>query len=153
MIYLIIFQIESERIRWYLNHQREVRSAEYGHVRDEINNNDHALASNLGMRVVLPGTFVGGPRYMHSKAQDGLTYVRVFGRPDLFITFTCNPRWEEIINNLIKEPHLPSSQQQKQEHRHDITARVFNLKLKKMIQLFKKGECFGPVQAIMHTIE
>ena len=33
---------------------------------------------------------------MHQYAQDAMTYVRVYGRPDLFITFTCNTSWTQI---------------------------------------------------------
>lgn len=42
--------------------------------------------------VILPATYNGSPRHMHEYAQDALTYVRRYGRPDLFITFTCNPK-------------------------------------------------------------
>ena len=57
---------------------------------------------------------------MHEYAQDALTYVRINGRPDLFITITCNPRWPEIQELL-----LPG---QAACDRHDIIARVFQLK-------------------------
>jgi hypothetical protein len=40
-----------------------------------------------------------------------------YGRPDLFITFTCNPAWDDIQQLL-----LPG---QSQVDRHDITTRVF----------------------------
>ena len=33
---------------------------------------------------------------MNEKTQDVMTYVRKYGRPDIFITFTCNPLWDEI---------------------------------------------------------
>ena len=39
---------------------------------------------------------------MHEKTQDAMTYVRKYGRPDLFITFTCNPSWPEIKNELMR---------------------------------------------------
>lgn len=42
--------------------------------------------TKLGTMVVLPSSFTGGPRYMHERTQDAMTYVRHFGRPDLFIT-------------------------------------------------------------------
>jgi hypothetical protein len=51
--------------------------------------------------VILPSTFTGGPRYMHERTQDAMTYVRHYGRPDLFITFTCNPCWDEIKELLL----------------------------------------------------
>jgi hypothetical protein len=35
--------------------------------------------------------------------QDGMAICRVFGAPDLFITFTCNPKWDEITEALLME--------------------------------------------------
>ena len=32
--------------------------------------------------------------------QDAMTIVRKFGKPDLLITFTCNPLWDDITSNL-----------------------------------------------------
>ena len=115
-------------------------------MHDEVNRNDHALAANIGQVVILPATYVGGPRYMHGKGQDGLTYVRYYGRPDLFITFTCNSNWHEIKSNLLDDKQKPN-------HRHDITARVFKLKLKKMMDLIVRGQLYGPVKCFLYTIE
>ncbi|XP_067930639.1 uncharacterized protein [Watersipora subatra] len=56
--------------------------------------------------VILPSSFTGGPRYMHERTQDAMTYVRNYGRPDLFITFTCNSKWDEISNELL--PEIPN---------------------------------------------
>ena len=83
---------------------------------------------------------------MHGKGQDGLTYVRYYGRPDLFITFTCNSNWPEIKSNLLDDKQKPN-------HRHDITARVFKLKLKKMMDLIVRGQLYGPVKCFLYTIE
>lgn len=59
--------------------------------------------------------------------QDAMTYIRALGRPDLFITFTCNQNWEEIkILLLLGQTSM---------HRHDITARVFTQKLKSLMNL------------------
>ncbi|GBN86047.1 hypothetical protein AVEN_219552-1 [Araneus ventricosus] len=44
--------------------------------------------------------FVGNPRHMQQNYQDAMAMVRKFGKPDLFLTFTCNPSWSEILNSL-----------------------------------------------------
>ncbi|GFQ98605.1 ATP-dependent DNA helicase [Trichonephila clavata] len=95
--------------------------------------------------VVLPSSFTGGSRYMHERTQDAMTYVRHFGRPDLFITFTCNPKWPEIVDLL--------NQGQKSHDRHDIIARVFRVKVKHMMKLLTKGCIFGNVRCHMYTVE
>ena len=33
--------------------------------------------------------------------QDSMAIVQYFGRPSLFLTFTANPRWEEIERELL----------------------------------------------------
>jgi hypothetical protein len=73
---------------------------------------------DIGQQFILPATFTGSPRHMHEYAQDAMTYVRNYGRPDLFITFTCNSGWPDI-----KEELLPG---QSTTDRHDLTARVLN---------------------------
>ncbi len=50
--------------------------------------------------VVLPATFVGSPRDMNQLYQDSMALVKKFGKPNLFITMTCNPNWPEILHEL-----------------------------------------------------
>jgi len=50
----------------------------------------------MGKRVILLASFTGGSRYMQQREQDDMVYVRNFGRPDLFITMTCNSQWPDI---------------------------------------------------------
>lgn len=54
-----------------------------------------------------------------------MTYVRLYGKPDIFLTFTCNPNWSEIQENLYHD--------QWPQDRHDLIARVFHLKVKKLM--------------------
>lgn len=74
-----------------------------------------------------------------------MTYVRYYGRPCLFITFTCNPRWKTISDVL-----LPG---QKSQDRHNILARVFHLKVIAIMSLLTKGNLFGKVHCYMYSVE
>ena len=38
---------------------------------------------------------------MYQLYQDAMSIVSHFGKPDLFITFTCNPKWPEITRELL----------------------------------------------------
>ena len=67
------------------------------------------------------------------------------GKPDLFITFTCNPRWIEIQQELLSE--------QTANDRPDICCRVFRLKLKELLNDLYKIEIFGCVNGRIHVIE
>ncbi|XP_065654837.1 uncharacterized protein LOC136081451 [Hydra vulgaris] len=122
-------KIESERLRCIQNHQQELRAENYIHLRDAIASETNP--NELGKRVILPATVTGSPRYMHEYTQDAMTYVRKHGRPDLFITFTCNPMWPEIQDYLF--------QGQSSSDRHDLIARAFNQKLTKMINVITKS--------------
>lgn len=136
-------KIESERLLYIRLNQKKLRSEEYIHLRDALLND--ADPNQLGKMVVLPSTVTGSPRHMHEYTQDALTYVRKYGRPDLFITFTCNPAWQEIQDHL-----LPG---QKSMDRHDLIARVFKLKLDKMMAAITKSCIFGETQCWMYSIE
>ncbi|XP_066434063.1 uncharacterized protein [Eleutherodactylus coqui] len=137
-------KIETERLNFIRNNQKTLRAESYIHLKDAIDKND-ADIRQLGQAVILPSSFTGGPRYMHEHTQDAMTYVRHYGRPDLFITFTCNSKWTEITEALLPR--------QKPQHRHDITSRVFHLKIKKIVSLLTKGSLFGKPRCYMYSVE
>ena len=74
-----------------------------------------------------------------------MAYVRHFGKPDLFLTFTCNPLWEEIQENLYPG--------QSASARHELVARIFKQKLDKFIKALTKEGVFGSSKCHMVTIE
>ena len=67
---------------------------------------------------------------MQEYAQDAISYVWSYGRPDLFITFTCNPDWIEI-REFLSCGQTPSDRQ-------DLLARVFRQKQIKVIDVITK---------------
>lgn len=138
-------KIESERLRYIALNQSKLRAENYVHLQDAVRNDENVNPNNLGQMVILPSTFVNSPRYLHMYTQDAFAYVRTYGRPDLFITLTCNPNWEEIVNEL-----LPG---QSATDRHELIARVFRIKVKKLIHLLTKGKIFGVTQCYMYSIE
>ena len=77
---------------------------------------------------------------------DAMAMCKNYGYPDLFITFTCNPKWPKITRYL-KRKGLKS------EDRPDITSRVFKFKLDQLIKDIKEKRIFGRVKAgkLHHT--
>lgn len=136
-------KIESERLNFIRFNQAKLRSEEYIHLRNAVMSD--ANLNDVGRLTILPSTYIGSPRHMHEYAQDAMSYVRKYGRPDLFITFTCNPQWADIKDNLFDG--------QKPTDRHDITARVFRQKLKALMDLIVKLRVFGEVRCYMYSIE
>jgi hypothetical protein len=48
-------------------------------------------AEKVGKRTVLSLSFIGGPRDMRRRYIDDMALVQKFGKPDIFLTMTCNP--------------------------------------------------------------
>ena len=97
---------------------------------------------------------MGRPRCLHRRNQDAMTCIRKFGRADLFVTFTYNPKWLEISNELF--------QNEKARNRHDIIGRGFHEMQKKkkpkkkqtqkLSWLLKVGRIFDELNAWITTI-
>ena len=136
-------KIKAERINFIRFNQTKLRTEEYIHLKDAIR--DDKDTSDIGQLIILPSSFTGGMRYMHERKQDAMTYVRGHGRPDLFITFTCNPKWPEISTQLMHG--------QKSQDRHDLLARVFRRKVVIIMELIVKGSIFGKTRCYMYTLE
>jgi len=101
--------------------------------------------SSAGKWIVLPSKFVGGARYMIQNYQDAMTICAWVGYPDLFITFTCNHKWPELVD-FLKEHNL------KPADRPDLVSRVFKIKLTQLIKDIKKGSIFGKVKSGKHVL-
>jgi hypothetical protein len=68
----------------------------------------------LGKKI-LPSSFSGSPRNMQELYQDAMAIVNKFGKPALFVTTTCNPKWKDITDNLLEH--------QRSVNRPDLVAR------------------------------
>lgn len=99
----------------------------------------------LGRRIVLPATFTGSPRQMNQFHHNAIAIVQKEGKPSLFVTMTCNPRWPEIENAL-----LPG---QRSHDRPDLVVRVFHLKLNALLDDMTKHSIFGRVVGYVYTVE
>ena len=112
---------------------------------DHIERRAHAEDANVGCIVILPSSFEGSQRNMYQKSQDAMKIVTKYGKPDIFLTITANPRWPDIQDNLL--PH------QSANDRPDIVSCVFNLKLKELLCDLLERDILGHVTAYVYTIE
>lgn len=137
-------KLETTRLDYYRHNQSNLRSELYQGIMNSVLQGQ-TRGGEIGKRIVLPASFIGGPRDMRRRYLDALALVQRFGKPDLFITMTCNPEWKEIQDMLYNG--------QKAQDRPDLTSRIFRAKLQDLKdQLFKK-EIFGKVAAHVHVIE
>ena len=102
---------------------------------------DH-LPGNI---VILPSSYQGSPRNMTEAYHDAMAICRNFGAPDLFVTFTCNEKWPEIIENLKpgQQPH----------DRPDLIARVFQIYRNDILKDITERHVLGKCIAQIHVIE
>jgi len=77
--------------------------------------------------------------------QDSMAIVKYFGKPSLFITFTANPSWKEIQDQLL-------SHQTPLDH-PDLISRVFSLKQQDLLHQIRSKKIFGRFLGCVWTIE
>ena len=76
---------------------------------------------------------------MQYNYQDAMAIVAKYGKPDIFLTMTCNPKNPDIMNNLPEG--------QGAEDRPDIVARVFKLHLKELLHDVLDNHVLGVIVA------
>ena len=89
-------------------------------------------------------THTGSDRWYHSAYSDAMALVRIYGKPDFFITFTFNINCPEVKAEL--EPG------QNPFDRPDILCRVFNQKRNEFLKDIKRG-VLGVYKAHVSVIE
>ena len=141
MAYMIV---DNERIKYIRSHQKEFRVESYGGLRDYLNNYERRNDVTIGKKVVLPSTYLMGPRNQSETWHDSMASVQKNGTPHLFITMTCNPNHPDIVNNLY--------QNQKACDRPDLVDMVFDLQVKDFVAQMKSG-CFGKVKCFTYVTE
>ncbi|XP_065321879.1 uncharacterized protein LOC135929292 [Gordionus sp. m RMFG-2023] len=105
--------------------QPKLRVDEYSGLMDYLETKSNNIIP--GKAVILPSSFQGSQRNIRERYHDAMAIVLKFGKPDLFITFTCNPNWREIKENLFPG--------QSPTDRPDLIARVFKLKLNELFKI------------------
>lgn len=138
--------IDQSRLRYLRLNQDKIRATLYSGLEDAINTADETVDLNqLGRRIILPSSYIGGARHMHQRFQDAMAIVRYFRKVDLFVTVTANPKSPEIQRELLLG--------QTASDRPDLVARVFKMKKEAIINdIFKEG-IFGRAASYVYTIE
>ena len=138
-------KIEGNELAYIRTHQQQLRVESYQGSMDHLGRRAQAENVAVGRIVILPSSVEGSQRNMYQKYQDAMTMVTKHGKPDIFLTMTANPKWPEIQENLL--PHQNAS------NRPDIVSRVFNLKLKELLDDLLERHVLGHVTAFVYTIE
>jgi len=136
---------DQQRLSFLRQNQGVLRAALYSGLEDAVEADDMMDLNEIGQRVVLPSSYVGGPRHMQQQFQDSMAIARYFRKVDLFITITANPEWREI-----QEALLPG---QTAYDRPDLVSRVFHMKARSIVNEIVATGIFGRAVAHVYTIE
>ncbi|XP_065642814.1 uncharacterized protein LOC136074424 [Hydra vulgaris] len=74
-----------------------------------------------------------------------MAIIKKYGKPDLFIIFTCNPKWREITENLYSG--------QTANDIPDLVTQVFKLKLNNLLNDIFKHSVLGKVVTHVQVIK
>ena len=116
----------------------EIRANIYQELVDSLHAGE-GRSEAVGKRTVMPSSFIGGPRDMRRRYLDAMALVQRFGKPDIFLTMTCNPKWDEITCELYPG--------QTPQDRPDLIDLVFRAKLEELKHMLIKKDILGKVRA------
>jgi hypothetical protein len=133
--------VERGRMNFIRLNQEKLKSKAYNMLVASLENQGEPT----GKKVILPSTFIGGPRAMVQLYQDLMAICCKYGTPLLFITMTANPKWFEI-GEAIPEGTKTYDNPVK-------VSRVYCLKSKELVHQINKMKRFGKVIAYVSTIE
>lgn len=141
----VFLKIEDSRLAFLRNEdqQKKLRIDTYNGLNDFVENQASKLNVKAGRVFILPSSFTGSERNNVQNYMDAMAVVQKYGKPDYFITFTCNKDWAEIKSQLL--------QAQIAEDRPDLVVRAFHAKLAALMVLLKT--IFGIQIAVLYTIE
>jgi hypothetical protein len=137
-------KIESSRLDFICKNQSRLRADLYKGLVDSLHEGENR-ADKIGKQTVLPTSFICGPRDMRCWYMDAMALVRKFGKPDIFLTMTCNPTWDEITRELLP--------MQSPQDRPDLVVRIFRAKLEELKKRLTKQYILGKIRAYVYVVE
>ena len=132
------------KLSWIRNNQSQLRADLYNGLADSLLAQDF-YAQATGQQIILPSSYTGRDRYMQQLYQDSMGIVRHFRCPTLFITFTANPKWKEIVDELLPGQSVVD--------RPDLVARVFHVEQCQFLHELRHENIFARFLGYVWTIE
>ncbi|XP_074298792.1 uncharacterized protein LOC141629731 [Silene latifolia] len=137
-------KLESTRLDFIRANQAVIRAELYQGVIDSYNAGQ-LYGANIGQIYILPSSFIGCGRDFRCRYLSSMSVVQRYGKPNIFLTMTCNPRWPEIERELL--PH------EEAQNRPDLVARVFRTKLIEVKKEIVEKKLFGNVIGYVYVVE
>ncbi|KAI6652437.1 hypothetical protein LOD99_7451 [Oopsacas minuta] len=137
-------KVQQVRLNYCKFNQKMLRVELYSGLSGAVSAGD-INPGQFGRRLILPYSFIRGPKYMFELYQDCMSIVRQYGKPDYFIAFTCNPDCEKITSALMNNKKLTG--------RPDLIVRVFVIKFREFIDDICVKHVLGRPKVYAYTIE
>jgi hypothetical protein len=137
-------KIESSHLDFIRKNQDRLRADLYKGLVDSLHEGENR-ADKIGKRTVLSTSFIGGPRDMRHRYMDAMALVRKFEKPDIFLTMTCNPNWDEITRELLP--------MQSPQDRPNLVVCIFHAKLEELKKRLTKQNILGKVWDYVYVVE
>ncbi|GBN87992.1 hypothetical protein AVEN_107373-1 [Araneus ventricosus] len=134
---------KAQGLHFLRQNQKDLRIELYRGLLDALECRAHNENICTGKLIILPSSFQGSPVICNRITK--MQWLWYASLVSLFLTFTCNPSWSEILNSMegVQRP----------EDRPDIIVHVFNMKLKQLLEDICKHGIFGTVLAYFYVIE
>ena len=88
-------------MKFICQNQQKLQAELYSSLADVLHDQDvNVDGAQIGTKITFPSSFMGSAWYQHQLFQDAMATVHQFGKPDLLITFTCNPKWKHLIHSF-----------------------------------------------------
>ncbi|KAI4345058.1 hypothetical protein L6164_012226 [Bauhinia variegata] len=130
----VYYVMESERLNYIRYHQKNLRVERY----DDLHTDNHHVdeeGTTKGKKHNTSLNLCRFAKYMDQLYFDAMAICGTVGYPDIFLTFTCNPKWLEV-KRLLDPTRL------KPEDRLDINSHIFKIKLDHLMSDLKTNQVF-----------
>ncbi|XP_074293042.1 uncharacterized protein LOC141619937 [Silene latifolia] len=94
-------KIETTRLDFIKCNQKTIRAELYQGIIDSYNA-DETNVSNIGHYYILPAGFIGCDRDLRCRYLNSMGLVQRNGKPDIFLTITCNPIGLKLNENYFR---------------------------------------------------
>ncbi|KAH7715969.1 Protein Y46B2A.2 [Aphelenchoides avenae] len=117
--------MEGDRMNFYRLHQKELKADSYN-LQHFLEGLEFDGDPTIGKAIILPATYPGSPRCWTNQFEDAMAIVRYYGRPDIFLTMTCNPSWPEVREVITVNLDEGEEFEEYSTDRPDIIARLLS---------------------------
>jgi hypothetical protein len=96
----VVAKTKQSTLNFLALNQAQLIEELYQGLVDMVEHDVRLDVAQVGQRIVLLASFHRSPRFMMQAYQDTMAIVQNKAIPDVFLTFTYNPNWQEIITKL-----------------------------------------------------